>query len=221
MGGADQGRLWIAVDATRMVVHGPAHLDYGGLYRLNGSAGAVEQLAEYDGSPYPGTSLVHDGQRLWLSWLLPNLDDAYAPGRNVLHEVDPDTLEIVTTTELPQQAGDDVAYQGMTLTDGALWIAGDDAGTGYLIKVDLSTREAARMPLGSAPTAIAYDGASLWVADQEADLLHRVDPVAMAAVGEPVRTGSMPSDVAVGAGAVWVRHIAEDAIARIPLPPAP
>jgi hypothetical protein len=86
MGGADQGRLWIAVDATRMVVHGPAHLDYGGLYRLNGSAGAVEQLAEYDGSPYPGTSLVHDGQRLWLSWLLPNLDDAYAPGRNVLHE---------------------------------------------------------------------------------------------------------------------------------------
>jgi hypothetical protein len=218
---ARAGHVWLAVDATRTVVHGPAHFEYGGLSRLDAASGVVERSVEFDGAPVAGTSLVHDGERLWASWALPDLDDLHAPWRNVLLEIDPDTLEAVSTLELPRPPSYAHAPQAMELAEGALWIAGDDDGVGHLIRVDLATRAVDRVDLGTAPTAMAYGGDVLWIADHEAELLYQVDPTTMGLADEPMVTGPMPVSVAVGGGAVWIGHLGDGTVARIPLPAVP
>lgn len=62
----------------------------------------------------------------------------------------------------------------------------------------------ATIPVGVAPTAVAVGAGSVWVANNAAGTLTRLDAVSGRPARTPVRVGVAPVAIAVGAGGVWV-----------------
>ena len=72
-----------------------------------------------------------------------------------------------------------------------------------------------RLPVGLHPAALAVDGDVVWVADRDADLVHRLDARSGRSLGPPTPVGVHPSGIAVGAGAVWVTNAGSDTVSRL------
>ena len=74
-----------------------------------------------------------------------------------------------------------------------------------------------RLPAGLRPAAIALDGGVVWVADREADRVHRLDAGSGRPLGPPTRVGRHPGGIAVGEGSVWVTNAGSDTVSRLDL----
>src|ERR671931_369750 len=76
------------------------------------------------------------------------------------------------------------------------------ASTNSLVLIDDNDRVTADVPLGGAPTRVAYGAGAFWVAVPESGFVARVDARTHAI--RRFRVGEAPYDVAFGGGAVWV-----------------
>jgi YVTN family beta-propeller protein len=61
-------------------------------------------------------------------------------------------------------------------------------------------------PLEGRPSAVAFGEGVLWVADDERNVVVRLDPSDGRAMGDPIPVAPQPIAVDYGAGAVWVAH---------------
>jgi streptogramin lyase len=128
---------------------------------------------------------------------------------NSVSRVDPRTNRVVETVRVGAYASD------LAVVGNALWI-----GTGResrdVLRLDLRTRELARVPLGArAPAAFAAAGASgIWVSTAENTVM-RVDPATRAVVA----TLDVPATPAHGTfardGTVWLASKEANAVTRI------
>ena len=61
-------------------------------------------------------------------------------------------------------------------------------------------------PLEGRPSAVTYGEDTLWVADDERNLVLRLDPNDGRAKGDPIPVDPQPVAIDYGAGAIWVAH---------------
>jgi YVTN family beta-propeller protein len=87
---------------------------------------------------------------------------------------------------------------------------------GELVRVSLTRggEVTDRISVGSRPTAVAAGAGSLWVTDEAAGTVVRVEP-GSGRVSEAIAVGNGPSSVAFGEGAVWVANRSDGTVSRI------
>jgi YVTN family beta-propeller protein len=69
------------------------------------------------------------------------------------------------------------------------------------------------VPLGASPSAVAVGLGAIWVADNAANTVSRIDPTTNTV--QPIRVGGGPGAVATGGGAVWVADGLGGTVSRI------
>ena len=87
-------------------------------------------------------------------------------------------------------------------------------GAGLLTRLDGTTGQIVQqLDPNASPTAIAIgDDGAVWITDNSADNVTRVDPTGLLT---PVAVGNGPSGIAVGEGGVWVADSLDNAVVRI------
>ena len=96
----------------------------------------------------------------------------------------------------------------------SVWIA--DVVGDEVIRLDADTGDiVARIPVGTAPTAIAAGEGGVWVANLNDRTVSHIDPETNAPAGPPIIVGGQPAGVAVGEGYVWVTRPEDDSVIRI------
>jgi peptide/nickel transport system substrate-binding protein len=100
----------------------------------------------------------------------------------------------------------------LALGDGALWVA---PSLGRLWRVDPDTGRVEGSPIETdrAATAVAVEGRAIWVADNAAEVVTRVE--ARSGALEEIRVPGGPADIALGARTAWVSLSRDDRVARI------
>jgi YVTN family beta-propeller protein len=113
----------------------------------------------------------------------------------------------------PVPIGNDVtgAPEAVAAQGDQVWAA---PGAGLLTRLDGTTgRIVHQLDPNASPTAIAIGGdGAVWITDNSADNLTRVDPTGLLT---PVAVGNGPSGIAVGEGGVWVADSLDNALVRI------
>ena len=97
-----------------------------------------------------------------------------------------------------------------------MWVANRLDGTVSRIDQEGSPDEIVHIPVGGAPSALAFGAGSLWVADGDAREVVQVDPGANKAL-PPITVGNAPRSLAVTAGALWAVSGVDGSVARIDL----
>jgi YVTN family beta-propeller protein len=93
---------------------------------------------------------------------------------------------------------------------GELWVA---PNTGPLAELDPRTdRLVSQLNPNALPTGLAVGAGAVWMTDNEADNVIRVDP---SGVVTPVPVGNGPNGIAVGDGGIWVADTGDDAVVRV------
>jgi len=96
----------------------------------------------------------------------------------------------------------------------SVWVACE--GTQRVVRVDPGSNEVAgAVRLGTPPRALASGAGSVWVTNDEAATVSRINPDAVKLEGTAIEVGTLPNDIAVGAGAVWVTSFANGTVTRI------
>jgi YVTN family beta-propeller protein len=139
------------------------------------------------------TSIVADGDTLWVT----NYDD------KTISKFDSGGRVLAT----PSIGG---TPTGITFAEGSVWVT---AGLGLqsgapasVVEVDaVDNQLSPPVELASGLTGIAFDGRSLWVANENEDALVRIDPKTRS-VEDDVPVGQKPEAVAADRGGVWVAN---------------
>ena len=183
----DSGSLWVANLDDRSVTHIAAD----GL--------RVGRTIAVDDVP---TGLAAGDGALWVA--SGNRTDAFVTLRKISARFD--ALERTVRVPSSPYGGADVA-----LDRGALWVA---PSFGLLRRLDPETGALRRpaVDTGHAPSALAV-GDAVWVADESANTVTRVDPTS--GLGTPIPVGNGPTGVAVAADGVWVTLARDDSVVRI------
>jgi YVTN family beta-propeller protein len=123
--------------------------------------------------------------------------------------VDPHFDDVDRTIHIPTVVPGSVG--SLAGTGSSLWVA---SSSGELTHLDArSGAVLRRIDPNGGPTGIAPGAAGvLWLTDDDADDVIRVDPTG---VTNAIAVGHDPSDVAVGAGGIWVTDTGDDAVTRI------
>ena len=96
-----------------------------------------------------------------------------------------------------------------------MWIANGRDGT--VSRIDRGRGQVTTIDVGGEPTALAFGGGSLWVADGETGRVDQVDPRTNRVVAAHRPSGNAPRGVAVAGGAVWVASAVDGQVRRIDL----
>lgn len=120
---------------------------------------------------------------------------------------------------------------GTTVTTGAPWCCGVAAGdegvwlaapNGTVARIDPATgRAVATIRLGGQPAAVGVGGGSVWVADDQARLVWRIDAGTNQVLGSVAVSGIVVAEgttwpvMEVTDGTLWVLHIFEAKVSRI------
>jgi hypothetical protein len=152
-----------------------------------------EVLREFDVTGVLTRGLAYDGEWIW------GLADPTAEAGALLVQLEPDTLYVEETYELPGHRPSDIAWDG-----DSLWIV--DRDRGRLDRFDLESEDVTRSMTtpGFSPTGVAHDGRFLWVADFATGKLDRLSR------GGSVWNGTVAADSYFRRGEVitlhWGRH---------------
>jgi YVTN family beta-propeller protein len=93
---------------------------------------------------------------------------------------------------------------------GGLWVA---PFSGELTRLGPQTgRVAQQVDPNAAPAGVAVGDGAVWVSDNSADTVTRIDPTGLTT---PIAVGHSPGGIAVGAGGVWVADTDDNAVVRI------
>ena len=68
---------------------------------------------------------------------------------------------------------------------------------------------------GDTPTAVAFDGTNIWVANGGVDSVSRFNPSTSEPIGSPIAVGDFPSGMAFDGTNMWVTNIRTDNVFRI------
>ena len=100
----------------------------------------------------------------------------------------------------------------LALDGGSLWVA---PLFGRLTRINPATGavRTSGLDTGHAPSSVASNGGTVWIADQRAATVSRIDP--RTGISEPIPVAGGPVDIALGAGGAWVTLALGDAVARI------
>jgi YVTN family beta-propeller protein len=102
---------------------------------------------------------------------------------------------------------------GLAYGDGSVWAV--DSADGTLWRIDPATHAVvARIPVGTAPTAVAITGQDVWVTNSGDGTVSRVSATAERAV-DTITVGSFPVAIAAANGGVWVANEGDDTVDRI------
>jgi len=102
---------------------------------------------------------------------------------------------------------------GLAYGDGSVWAV--DSADGTLWRIDPATHAVvARIPVGTAPTAVAITGQDVWVTNSGDGTVSRVSAAAERAV-DTITVGSFPVAIAARKGGVWVANEGDDTVDRI------
>jgi YVTN family beta-propeller protein len=179
----------------------------GAIWVSNQFDGTVSRI---DPGTYEVTETVSVGSRPGA--LLPSVG-------GVLNVVHPDAV-IREVRLFDDNAVDTVLDLGLDLEfgtphaegEGGFWIT--DAQAGELLRVGLSSGEVvARIPLGSAPGAVAAGEGAVWVSDADQAVVSRFDPVSNE-VTATIPVGAV-GGITTGHGSVWVIGFEEGTVTRI------
>jgi DNA-binding beta-propeller fold protein YncE/ABC-type branched-subunit amino acid transport system substrate-binding protein len=127
------------------------------------------------------------------------------------------TSPSVQVTIPPGETNLDTAYynfDGLTVGDGAVWVAGDPFGRTVWRVDPTAARVVATIRLPFIPAGIAAGEGGVWVTSLLGDAVSRIDPATNRIVST-IPVGRVPTAIATGDGAVWVTSAIDDAVWRI------
>jgi streptogramin lyase len=132
--------------------------------------------------------------------------------------VDPNlgATNVVTSIRIARGADEITGFNAISsiaVGETAIWATGD-AFEHVLFRVDPVARRVTRIPLPSAPGAVAAAGDAVWVAGQLDDVVWRVDPVS-GVVTDTIAVGRGVSDLAAGTDGVWAASALDGTVTRI------
>lgn len=82
------------------------------------------------------------------------------------------------------------------------------------LRWDLDSVRPAEVPIGPSPTAVGFDGSTIWVADSVANTVSRVERSSNS-VSAVVEVGQQPTSIAFDGSFIWVANSAGNSISRI------
>ena len=166
---------------------------------------SLQRLHDYS-IPFQPTALATAGGAVWVvgagstSTAL-SVDRIEPQFATVVHVRNLDTVSPVVSSG----NGGAIAAQG-----DQLWVA---PSSGALLRISSPAGHAlARLHPGVQPTAMTTGYGAVWIADNEADDVSRIDPTGLV---NSIPLGHDPSAVATGDGAVWVADTADDKVVKI------
>jgi streptogramin lyase/predicted Ser/Thr protein kinase len=132
--------------------------------------------------------------------------------------VDPNlgATNVVASIRIPRGPDETTGFNAISsiaVGETAIWVTGD-AFEHVLFRVDPVARRVTRIPLPSAPGAVAADGDAVWVAGQLEDVVWRIDPVS-GVVTDTLAVGRGISDLAAGPDGVWAASALDGTVTRI------
>jgi YVTN family beta-propeller protein len=172
------------------------------------SVGRIDpQTDRFRGQPIPvgarPTSIVAGSDMLWVT----NYDD------KTISKIDAGAGHVVAT---PSIGG---TPTGIAFAEDSVWVA---AGLGLqsgapasVVELDAANNQLSPpIQLSSGLTGIAFDGTSIWVANENEDALVRIDPKTRS-VEDDVPVGQKPEAVAADRGGVWVANTLSSSVMRL------
>jgi YVTN family beta-propeller protein len=156
----------------------------------------------------PPTGIATSAGGVWVVGSNLNPGAYTGPSSVIVRRVDPDfdtlSAKVRIGNVVPAGPGA-VAAQGSSV-----WVA---PSTGLLTRIDAVTGAMAQqLDPNASPAGIAIGEGAVWVSDNEANNVVRVDPTGLLT---PISVGHGPTGIAVGAGGVWVADSLDDAAVRI------
>jgi len=190
-----RGIAWISDDTTLTLVVEPDTIPDAPLLSstLVWTGRDGEVMREFDVTGVLSRGLAYDGEWIW------GLADPVADAGARLVQLEPDTLYVEETYDLPGHRPSDIAWDG-----DSLWIV--DRDRGRLDRFDLESEDVTRSKStpGFSPTGVAHDGRSLWISDFATGKLDRLSR------GGSVWNGTVATDSYFRRGEVitlhWGRH---------------
>ena len=156
----------------------------------------------------PPTAVATSAGGVWV--VESNLNPgAYAgPSRVLVRRVDPDFDTLGASVWIGNVVPDGLG--ALAAQGSSVWVA---PSTGLLTRIDAVTgAKAQQIDPNASPAGIAIGEGAVWVSDNEANDLVRVDPTGLLT---PIAVGNGPTGITVGAGGVWVADSLDDAVKRI------
>ena len=150
----------------------------------------------------PPTGLAVAGHGVWVA------ESSASADQISISRVDP-TFDTVRQTAVlgdvvPQSAGT------FAVSGNGLWVA---PYAGLLTRLSLTSgRPKQQIDPNASPAGVAAGAGAVWVTDNEAGTVTRVDPTGLLKV---IPVGTEPAGIAVGYGAVWVADTGDDTVKRI------
>ena len=156
----------------------------------------------------PPTGIATSAGRVWV--VESNRDTALRPDTSsiAVRRVDPEFNArgpaVKVGNVVPSGPG------ALTTQGNSVWVA---PSTGPLTRLNAASGAVAQqLDPNASPAGIAAGEGALWISDNEAGNVVRVDPTGLLT---PIAVGNGPSGITVGAGAVWVADSLDDAVVRI------
>ena len=192
--GARPGDISFGSDAVWV-----ANLDDRTVSRIDAKTRRVTRTIPTGGAP---AALAAAGDSVWVA--SPASSRAFVN----LRRIDTRYAEIAATTRVPSLSYG-AAY--MAAARGMVWVAPE---LGLLSRLRANGTIAKEIDFGGTPSAVAVGAGSVWLADDLAGTITRIDPVSGVATAT-ITVGHAPSGLAVGEGAVWVADGLDNAVFRI------
>jgi YVTN family beta-propeller protein len=193
--GARPGDISFGSDAVWV-----ANLDDHTVSRIDAKTSRVTRTIPTGDVP---TALAAGGDSVWVA------SPARYPHDFVnLRRIDARYDEVAANTRVPSLS-ESAAY--VAAARGTVWVAPE---LGLLSRLRANGTIAREIDFGGTPRAVAIGAGSVWLADDLAGTITRIDPVSGVAAAT-ITVGHAPSGLAVGEGAVWVADSLDNSVFRI------
>jgi YVTN family beta-propeller protein len=181
---------------------------YGWLLRLDPATGRIQSRFRISG--YMRGLAVVEGD-VWISAARP-LSRSGTRSEGVVVRLDASSgrVEAVVRTGTWPSA--------LAADDKSVWVVNSapffKRGTLVRIDTDTNRRTGRAVPIGSAPSGLAFGAGSVWVADALEGTVRRIDPARRRTVAT-IRVGGQPYALLYVAGSLWVTNADDETVSRI------
>jgi peptide/nickel transport system substrate-binding protein len=156
----------------------------------------------------PPTGVAASADRVWVVESNRNPDHDRRGSSVVVSRVDPEFdargAAVKIGNVVPSGPG------ALAAEGSSVWVA---PSSGLLTRLNaVSGAVAQQLDPNASPAAIATGEGALWLSDDQAGNVVRVDPTGLLT---PIAVGNGPTGIAVGGGGVWVANSLDDAVVRI------
>jgi YVTN family beta-propeller protein len=165
----------------------------GTVSRIDPKTNEVVQTITVGNTP---SAIAYGEGAVWVT----NADDG------TLSKLDPASGDVVQTLPV------DAPARGIAVGAGVVWLT-DPVGNA-LVRLDARTTTVTRVNVGSGPTAVAFGGGAVWVANNLDGTVSRINADS-GVLTNTVQVGVAPNGIAVTPDAVWVTDEAAGSLVRV------